>query len=190
VSGAARAFTLFPTALGRCGIAWSGDVVVATQLPEPDDARTELRLRQRAPGATPAESPETIRRAIAAIKELLETGRGDLSFVACDFGTLESLPAKVYAIARRIPPGVTRTYGEIAREIGDVTLSRLVGHALGRNPLPIVVPCHRVIGGDGRLTGFSANGGVATKLRMLQIERAMPADAPSLFADLPLATRP
>lgn len=82
------------------------------------------------------------------------------------------------------------TYGDIARRLGDVGLARAVGQALGRNPWPIVVPCHRVLGADGKVGGFSAPGGVTSKLRMLTIERARTSDAPPLFDDLPLAVRP
>ena len=93
-------------------------------------------------------------------------------------------------MARSIPPGQTLTYGEIADRLGDRRPAREVGQALGRNPFPIVVPCHRVLAADGRTGGFSAPGGVETKLRMLAIERAQPGGAPALFDDLPLAVRP
>jgi methylated-DNA-[protein]-cysteine S-methyltransferase len=97
--------------------------------------------------------------------------------------------ARVYAIARAIPPGSVRTYGDIARELGDLAAARAVGQALGRNPWPIVVPCHRVLGADGKVGGFSAPGGADTKLRMLTIERAQTSAEPSLFDDLPLSRR-
>jgi methylated-DNA-[protein]-cysteine S-methyltransferase len=189
LSASGRGFTLFPTALGRCGIAWLGDVVIATHLPENDDAGTEARLRQRAPGAAEADPPPVILRAIDAVRELLEGGRADLSFIACDFGALDPLSVHVYRLARAIPPGETRTYGEVACDLGDKLLAQAVGKALGRNPFPIIVPCHRVMGAGGKLTGFSASGGVATKLKMLAIERAQPGGAPTLFGELPLAAR-
>jgi methylated-DNA-[protein]-cysteine S-methyltransferase len=186
---ASRGFALFPTALGRCGIAWSGGTVVATQLPEETDSRTAARLLQRAPGVTPADPPAAIQRYIDIIRQLLETGRADLSFINCDFKGMEPFAASVYRLTRAIPPGETLTYGDIARDLGDRLLAQAVGKALGRNPLPIIVPCHRVMGAGGKLTGFSASGGVATKLRMLAIERSQPAGAPSLFVDLPLAAK-
>ncbi len=86
---------------------------------------------------------------------------------------------RVYAVARAVPPGETITYGEIAERIGERGAAQAVGQALGRNPFPIVVPCHRVLAADGGLGGFSAHGGVATKRRMLAIEGA---GAPTLFA--------
>src|SRR5437773_1910493 len=87
----------------------------------------------------------------------------------------------VYDIARKIPPGQTLTYGDIAKQLGGVELSRDVGQALGRNPCPIVVPCHRVLAAGNKPGGFSANGGVVTKLKMLAIEGAAVNHTPSLF---------
>jgi methylated-DNA-[protein]-cysteine S-methyltransferase len=182
-------FSLFPTPLGDCGIAWRGDVVVATCLPDESPADTARRLAART-GGTVGEPPAAIRRAIASITALLEGERTDLAAIACDFGGADPFAAQVYAATRAIPAGETTTYGAISSQLGDKQLSRNVGQALGRNPLPIIVPCHRVIGADGKLTGFSAAGGVATKLKMLAIEGAQPGDAPGLFDDLPLATKP
>lgn len=105
----------------------------------------------------------------------------DLSTAPLDMDGLGDLDREVYEAARTIPPGRTASYGDIATRLGDPTLARAVGQALGRNPFAIVVPCHRVVGADGRLTGFSANGGIATKERMLVIEGARP-EAPTLFS--------
>jgi methylated-DNA-[protein]-cysteine S-methyltransferase len=92
---------------------------------------------------------------------------------------------QVYAIARKIPPGETLTYGDIAEKLGDKLLSRDVGQAMGKNPFPIVVPCHRVVAANGKLGGFSAAGGVDTKLKMLAIEGAAVGGQPDLFAAAP-----
>jgi methylated-DNA-[protein]-cysteine S-methyltransferase len=131
--------------------------------------------------------------AIRDIVRLLAGEAVDLSRVALDMTGVPEFNRQVYAIAREIPPGETMTYGAIARRIGDVTLSRAVGQALGQNPFPIVVPCHRVLAANGKTGGFSARGGVATKMRMLSIERARTGSAPTLFdtiGGLPLlATR-
>ena len=180
---------LFPTPLGDCGIAWRGDQIVATRLPDKDPADTKRRLAART-GGTEGDPPAAIRRAIAAMTALLEGDTVDLSPIACDFGGIDPFAVKVYAATRAIPAGETSTYGAIASELGDKRLARDVGQALGRNPLPIIVPCHRVIGSDGKLTGFSAAGGVATKLKMLAIEGAEVGDTPGLFDDLPLAAKP
>jgi methylated-DNA-[protein]-cysteine S-methyltransferase len=97
---------------------------------------------------------------------------------------------RVYAIAQTIPPGATMTYGEVATKLGDRMLAQQVGQALGKNPFPIIVPCHRVLAASGATGGFSAPGGITTKLRMLSIEGARTSDQPMLFDRLDLAARP
>ena len=182
-------FSLFPTTLGDCGIAWCSDIVVATRLPDKTSADTGRRLAART-GGKRGEPPAAIRRAIASITALLEGEGTDLTAIVCDFGGVDPFAAQVYAATRAIPAGETSTYGAIASELGDKRLARNVGQVLGRNPFPIIVPCHRVVGASGRLVGFSAAGGVATKLRMLAIEGAQVGAAPGLFDDLPLAAKP
>lgn len=183
-------FALFDTPLGRCGIAWRGTRVVATQLPEASDQETAERLSKRAGGATPGDPPPAVERAIAAMSALLEGSKDDLASIDCDFDGLDGFHVRVYAATRAIPPGATLTYGEVASRLGDKRLAQAVGQALGRNPLPIIVPCHRVVGASGKLTGFSANGGIALKLRMLASEGAAVARQGGLFDDLPLAVKP
>jgi methylated-DNA-[protein]-cysteine S-methyltransferase len=182
-------FCLFPTALGPCGIAWRDGVVVATHLPEGSETATAARLARRA-GAVVGAPPLHIQLAIAAITALLEGEKIDLNDIACDFSRIDAFSTQVYAITRAILVGETLTYGDIAVQLGDRRLAQRVGQALGRNPFPIIVPCHRVMGANAKLTGFSAGGGVATKLKMLAIEGAQIGEAPSLFGDLPLAIRP
>lgn len=181
---------LFPTAIGPCGIAWRGGTIVATHLPEQTEAATLARLASRAGGGVAGDAPAEVRQAIDAITALLSGEALDLIDIRCDFGPLAPLDVRIYEATRRIPPGGTRTYGEIATELGDRALAQAVGQALGRNPFPIIVPCHRVMGANGRLTGFSANGGVETKLRMLSIEKAHLGGGRGLFDDLPLAVKP
>ena len=183
-------YALFPTAIGACGVAWSGETVAATHLPETSPAATAARLAARAPGAVEGEPPAAIRGAMAAMAALLDGETADLAFIVCDFSRVDPFAAGVYALTRAIPPGETLTYGDIAQRLGDKRLAQAVGRALGRNPFPIIVPCHRVMGANGRLTGFSASGGVETKLRMLAIEGARLGDGPGLFGDLPLAAKP
>lgn len=182
-------FSLFSTPLGDCGVAWQGDTVVATRLPDKSPAETSRRLAART-GATRGEPPPAVHCAIRSMTALLEGEKTDLSFIACDFGRVDPFETKVYAVTRAVPAGETLTYGAIASRLGDKQLARAVGTALGRNPFPIIVPCHRVIGANDKLTGFSADGGVQTKLRMLAIEGARIGEAPGLFGDLPLAVKP
>jgi methylated-DNA-[protein]-cysteine S-methyltransferase len=177
---------LFDTDIGRCGIAWGDRGLLGVQLPEATDARTLSRLAQKAPAAREAAMPDHVRRACDAMTELLRGEANDLAFIVVDMEQVPAFNRRVYDLARTIAPGETLTYGDIATRLGDKLLSRAVGKALGENPFPIVIPCHRVLAANGKTGGFSANGGVATKFRMLAIERARIAshaseDAPMLF---------
>jgi methylated-DNA-[protein]-cysteine S-methyltransferase len=160
----------FDTTLGRCGIAWSARGVSAVQLPERSEQETRMRLLRTRPEATEAPPPPDITEAITSIAGLLGGGRNDLSHVRLDPAGLSDFDQRVYAIARTIPPGQTLTYGDVARRLGDVGLSRAVGQALGRNPYVLIVPCHRVLAAGRKIGGFSAAGGTRTKLDLLSIE--------------------
>jgi methylated-DNA-[protein]-cysteine S-methyltransferase len=182
-------FSLFPTTLGTCGIAWRGDMVVATHLPEENDASTAARLATRTSGAVEGTPPPLIQHAIASIAALLGGEKVDLAFITCDFSNSDPFARSVYTATRAIPPGETRTYGSIALQLGNKLLAQNVGQALSRNPFPIIVPCHRVMGANGKLTGFSANGGIRTKLKMLEIEGAQLGEVPGLFDQMLLTTK-
>jgi methylated-DNA-[protein]-cysteine S-methyltransferase len=176
-----QGFALFDTAIGRCGIAWGGDAVIGVQLPESRESATRARLQRRFPAASEAPPPLTVRRAVDAIRALLVGEATDLSAISLDMAGVPPFHRKVYEAARAIPPGATLSYGEIAARVGAPGSARAVGQALGRNPFAIIVPCHRVLAAGGRLGGFSANGGAATKLRMLSIEGARAAGQRGLF---------
>ncbi len=184
-------FCLFETAIGVCALAWGESGIVGTQLPEGDAAGARSRLTRRFPQARETPPPPEIRAVTRDIVALLAGQPKDLSRVALDMAGVPAFNRRVYGITREIPPGATLTYGEVTARIGEGPESaRAVGQALGQNPFPIVVPCHRVLAAGGKAGGFSADGGVATKLRMLSIERARTSSAPSLFDDLPLALAP
>ena len=172
-------FTLFDTPLGRCGIAWGPRGIAAVQLPEADDSALRERIGRTTPGARETSPPPDVERAIEEITALLAGEPLDLADVALDTERVPDFNRRVYEVARTVPPGETITYGEIAERIGERGAAQAVGQALGRNPFPIVVPCHRVLAAGGGLGGFSAHGGVATKRRLLAIEGAA---APTLFA--------
>lgn len=176
-----RGLTIFDTQIGPCGIAWSDRGVIAVQLPEGDEAKTRARLLRRCPHAREAAPPAAVQDAIEGIISLLRGERHDLSAIALDMDGLPSFDRRVYEVARTIAPGATLSYGEISARLGARDLAREVGQALGRNPFPIIVPCHRVLAAGGKAGGFSANGGVTTKLRLLTIERARTSDTPTLF---------
>jgi methylated-DNA-[protein]-cysteine S-methyltransferase len=181
----APGFALFETAIGACAIAWNDRGVAGLQLPEADAAAARARIARRFEGAVEAPAPPDVERAIEGITALLRGEAIDLAFVPLDMAGVPTFERSVYEIARAIAPGKTRTYGEIARELGgDPGAARAVGQALGRNPFPIVVPCHRVLAAAGGLGGFSAHGGTRTKQRLLDIEGAKTGRTPGLFDEL------
>jgi methylated-DNA-[protein]-cysteine S-methyltransferase len=187
-----RAFALFGTAIGTCAIAWGPNGIVWLQLPQEDEARARRRAVRRYPEAVETRPPPGVDLTIRDIVRLMAGEPADLSRISLDMSGVPDFNLRVYAVARAIAPGETLTYGEVAVRIGEPGAARAVGVALGQNPFPIVVPCHRVLAADGRTGGFSARGGVATKMRMLTIERARTGSAPTLFdafGGLPLAAR-
>jgi methylated-DNA-[protein]-cysteine S-methyltransferase len=183
-------YCFFPTAIGACGIAWSAEGITSVSLPEANETKLRARFKARFPETQEMPPSPAVAQAITRIQALLRGERDDLRDIGLDDADLPAFNKRVYGVARRIDPGSTRTYGDIATELGDPLLAREVGQALGRNPFPIIVPCHRVLAAGGKTGGFSATGGVATKFRMLAIERAKTDNAPSLFDDLPLAAPP
>ena len=166
----ASGFALFDTAIGRCGVAWGERGVAGIQLPEAGERETRARMLQRFPAAGESAPPPEVQRVIDRIVALLCGEASDLSTIALDMGQVPAFHRRVYEAARAIPPGMTLSYGEIAARVGAPGAARAVGQALGRNPFPIVVPCHRVLAAGGKIGGFSAQGGIATKRRMLAIE--------------------
>lgn len=168
----ARGFALFDTAIGRSAIAWGEAGVTGVQLPEGRDSVTRARMRRRFPDAEETQPPEHVARAIADISALLRGESAALDGIVLDMADVPPFHRRVYEAARKIPAGKTLSYGEIATRLGAPGSARAVGQALGKNPFAIVVPCHRVLAAGGKVGGFSANGGVATKLRMLGIEKA------------------
>jgi methylated-DNA-[protein]-cysteine S-methyltransferase len=167
--------TLFDTPLGACGIGWTPLGVRAVQLPEGAPGRTAARLLRWHPDLPAADPPAAIVAVIDDIRGLLDGAPVDLSRVTLDLTGVAAFDTRVYLAARAVPPGATVTYGELAHRLSEPGAARAVGRALGRNPVPIIVPCHRVVAAGGRTGGFSASGGVHTKLRMLAIEGAGPA---------------
>jgi methylated-DNA-[protein]-cysteine S-methyltransferase len=180
-----QSYTLFETAIGTCGIVWTARGVCGMQLPEKDAAATLARVHRRHPTAVEAAPPGDVQHAISGIVALLAGEKRDLSGIVVDDTRQSDFNKRVYAIARKIPPGKTMTYGEIAERLGDKMLARAVGQAMGENPTPVIMPCHRVLAAGGKTGGFSAPGGVVTKLQLLTIEGAEPS-GPTLFDHLPL----
>jgi methylated-DNA-[protein]-cysteine S-methyltransferase len=165
-------YVLFPTVLGCCGLVWGPAGLLAVQLPEGDEAQTRGRIRRRFPDAEEAAPTPDIQAAASAIAGLLEGEPRDLREIRLDMSGLPDFHRRVYEVVRAIPPGSTLTYGEVAAQLGDRSAAQAVGQAMGRNPFPIVVPCHRVVAAGAAAGGFSARGGVSTKLRLLALEGA------------------
>jgi methylated-DNA-[protein]-cysteine S-methyltransferase len=174
-------FLLFDTPIGVCGIAWGDRGVVGVQLPESSEAAVRARVRREFPDARELPPPPKVRSAVDGVVALLGGEGRDLSFVELDMRHVPPFRRRVYEIARTIRPGTTLSYGEIARRLGDPGAARDVGSALGRNPFAIVVPCHRVLAAHGKLGGFSAHGGLTTKLRLLSIEGVQAPGTAPLF---------
>jgi methylated-DNA-[protein]-cysteine S-methyltransferase len=177
---AARRFALFPTALGDCAIAWHEVGLPGVWLPEAGPAALRRRMAQggEASEAPAADAPVGV---VAAITRLLAGEPVDLGRVPLDESGIDDFDRRVYAVARAIPAGIVLTYGEVAARVGPDASPRAVGQSLGRNRMPIVVPCHRVVASGVGLGGFSAPGGTATKRRLLAIEKARRDGPPDLF---------
>ena len=180
----AQAFTVFESPIGACAIAWNAKGIAGFQLPAPTAESTRARMQQRWTGAVESAPPPGVQRVIERVLALLAGEPVDLGDVPVDLADAPEFNRRVYEVARTIPPGKTMTYGEIAKRLGVPNESREVGQALGRNPIAIIVPCHRVLGADGKMGGFSASGGVATKRRILEIEGAAALSAGPLFEGL------
>ncbi len=169
---------LFDTPIGRCGIAWEGDRIEGTQLPEQRDADTRRRLHDRFDGpsgeAVEGTPPPVIGDAIERMVASLRGEADDLVDVPLDLDALPPFRRKVFEVVRTIPAGETLSYGDVALAVGSPGAARAVGQALGRNPFPIVIPCHRVLAAGGRIGGFTAQGGVSVKEKMLAAEGVFP----------------
>jgi len=175
-------FTLFETAIGWAAVGWTEAGLVTVRLPQSERSHVLASLKRRLPDAEEADPPPPIAAVIADVRDLLAGGKPDFAAAPLDLSRTPEFHARVYQAARAIPPGETLTYGEIAERLGDKRLAREVGQALGKNPWPIVIPCHRVTAAGGKLGGFSAPGGAATKLKLLAIEGAQAAAQADLFS--------
>lgn len=176
-------FARFATALGECALAWSEAGLTGVWLPESRAGGLKRKIEGRAPMPIESAPTDEIAQAIAAIQRLLAGAPEDLRAIQLDWSAVPALRRRVYDLAREVAPGRVITYGWIAQQLGGHADARGVGQALGANPFPIVVPCHRIIAANGQLGGFSAPGGTTTKQRLLAIEKARPDGPPGLFDD-------
>lgn len=174
-------FALFDTAIGRCALVWGENGVNGFYLPEIDEDATRRRLARRHPAAVEAEPPPAEADIARTVAAHLAGELQDLAQLPVDLRETPLFNRRVYDVARAIPAGRTLTYGEVAARLGEPGAAQAVGRALGENPIPVIVPCHRVLAAGGRLHGFSAPGGVETKRRLLEIEGARASVEPDLF---------
>jgi methylated-DNA-[protein]-cysteine S-methyltransferase len=163
---------LFETAIGECGIAWNSRGLVGVQLPEKDRGQTELRLAVKSHSTGADDAPPWIQSVISDIQRYLAGQPVDFSAIAVDLDGVDDFRQKLYAALRGVGLGHTVTYGDLARQLGLTGWegARDVGEAMGRNPVPIVIPCHRVLAAGNKLGGFSAYGGTKTKQKLLELE--------------------
>jgi len=178
---AGRAYTIFDTGIGRCGIAWGHAGIVGVQLPEAREVETRKRLFQLYPDAREMRPPLNVELAIEGIVALLRGEGGNFSDVTLDMGGIHAFNQRVYQITRTIPRGETRTYGEIAARLGASGAVHSVAQAIARNPFVIIVPCHRALEAGSYADRISPHGGVISKRRLLSIEGAGSASCKTLF---------
>ena len=173
-------YCVFDTPIGACGIAWSEHGLTRLQLPASSRSATEKRLAR---SAQPDAPPPRIAEVIDEVQRYLTGTKVEFSSVALDLPDVVPFHSKVYDAARSVGWGRTASYGDLARQIGAPGEAREVGQALARNPIPIIIPCHRILTSDGKIGGFSAYGGTTTKERLLSLEGVrvgVDADAPML----------
>lgn len=167
----AHHYAVFETACGFCAIAWNDVAVTRFLLPERSAEAAERRLRRRWADAEPGTPPSEVAEVMAAVQRYFVGEPMDFSGVALDLAGQDGFFTQIYAAVRRLGWGQTTTYGTIAKELGaGPEAARDVGQAMANNPVPLIIPCHRVLAAGGKLGGFSATGGAATKARMLELE--------------------
>ena len=174
-------FALFATGFGECGLAWNERGVCAVWLPETRRGNLRTRIARRLPGALEAEAEGDAATAISGMCALLAGAPAEFDRIPVDLAGASPFQRQVYEVARTIACGRVLTYGAVAERVGPGATAQAVGQALGANPLPLIVPCHRVIAAHGRLGGFSAPGGTAVKRRLLALENARLDGPPDLF---------
>ena len=156
--------------IGAFFVGVSARGVVALSFAESEDRfRDWLQHRVR---ATLVREPSKLREVVSQVLDYLEGRRKDFTF-EYDLRSLTPFQHNVLTTVQKIPRGEYLTYGDLARRIGKPSAARAVGQALGSNPIPILIPCHRVLASDGSLGGYSGRGGVRTKEALLRLEGAL-----------------
>jgi methylated-DNA-[protein]-cysteine S-methyltransferase len=168
---AAQQYRVFETAMGFCGIAWNAAAITCFRLPTVSAEAAERLILRRIPDTRPGEPYPQVQEAIALARRYFDGEGVEFSRYEIDLGEQETFFRDVYALVRDIPWGETTTYGAVAKALGaGPEAARDVGQAMAQNPVPLIIPCHRVLAAGGKIGGFSAPGGSATKARMLELE--------------------
>jgi methylated-DNA-[protein]-cysteine S-methyltransferase len=162
-------YTLFDTAAGVCALAWNARGLTHAQLPGSSRAATEARIRRRSGAERCDHPPPQIASLVVDVQRYFAGEAVDFSGVAVDLSALSDFQQRLYQSLRGVGFGRTTTYGELARRL-DCADARDVGQAMGKNPVPLIIPCHRVLAAGGKPGGFSAPGGVVTKEKLLALE--------------------
>lgn len=171
MSEATQHYCIFGTAGGYCGIAWNASGITRFQLPTKAETSTERLLLRRLPSAVSADPTPAVAKTIAAVKQYFAGETVDFSDVELDLSGQDTFFQEIYAAARRVGWGKTTTYGSLAKELGrGPEAARDVGQAMAKNPVGLIIPCHRVLAAGGKIGGFSAPGGASSKQRMLELE--------------------
>lgn len=164
-------YLVFETAGGFCAIAWNGRGIVRFQLPTARAAETERLMLRRLPGGRPALPPAVVERTIAAVRRYFAGEPADFTDTVLDLSEEDVFFRAIYEAARKVRWGETTTYGALAKTLGrGPEAARDVGQAMAKNPVALIIPCHRVLAAGGKLGGFSAPGGAASKRKMLELE--------------------
>ncbi|MCA2406061.1 methylated-DNA--[protein]-cysteine S-methyltransferase [Rhizobium leguminosarum bv. viciae 248] len=164
-------YLIFETAGGFCGIAWSDAGITRFQLPTKSAEATERLLLRRLPDAEAGAPTPAVLETVAAVKRYFQGEETDFSGVELDLAGQDTFFRDIYAAARRVGWGHTTTYGALAKKLGvGPEAARDVGQAMAKNPVALIIPCHRVLAAGGKIGGFSAPGGSSSKARMLELE--------------------
>lgn len=167
----AQTYHVFETAGGYCGIAWNDIGITRFQLPTRSADATERNVLRRVPGAERGEPSPAISEVIIAVQRYFDGEAIDFSNVALDLDGQDEFFRQIYHALRRVGWGHTTTYGSLAKALGaDPQAARDVGQAMAKNPVPLIIPCHRVLAAGGKVGGFSAPGGATAKVHMLELE--------------------
>lgn len=182
-------YTIFETSKGLCGLAWNDGGITCFRLPGLSAEATERALRRRLPAARPGDATPAVAEVIAAVRRYFEGNPTEFSSLAVDLTTQTPLARRIYEAARLLCWGQTTTYGALAKQLGGgPELARDVGQAMASNPVPLIIPCHRVLAAGGKIGGFSAPGGATAKLHMLELEGVQVAPPKPVQAALRLSS--